>query len=176
MPGKKHVIVTCYDGRLDAIVKTLVEEIRTDGGIVDDKDIFRPPGGVHFVSADPRDRSIFYKLLSGYHDIARTTVFHLLPHTNCQYCGRYHQEKLGNGIQSDLHFHLRSAEKLLDGALQHFGRLSPDIVPELDVRIILTVDQRIVTIDEAHDLLPHVPDHAHGAPCCGHLRSTREAA
>ncbi len=41
-------------------------------------------------------------------------------------------------------------------------------MPELDVRIILTVDQRIVTIDEAHALLPLVPEYSHhGAPCIG---------
>jgi hypothetical protein len=35
------------------------------------------------------------------------------------------------------------------------------------VRIILTTDQRIVTIEEAHGLLPDIPaDREHGHACC----------
>ena len=56
---------------------------------------------------------------------------------------------------------------MLKGTRDHFSG-SSEQMPELDIRIILTVDQRFVTIDEAHALLPNVPEHSHhGTPCIG---------
>jgi hypothetical protein len=161
---KRHAIFTCYDGRIDDITAMEIDRIRSQGGLLAKKDILRPPGGVHLLAGKTDCRKTFYELLAGYYGIAGTTVFHFWPHTNCQYCGLHFQEKLGSGAQSDLRFHVRSAEKLRDGALHHFASLEKR--PEIDVRIILTTDQRIVTIDEAHELLPHVPVHGHhGSPC-----------
>lgn len=167
MPQKKHVLITCYDDRLDDLVTQMIDEIRGQGGLLAGKDIVRVPGGPHLLAGKSDCRKAFYELLTGYRDIARATVFHLLPHTNCQWCGIHLQEKLGTGTQSDLRFHIRSAEKMLAGAKEHFASLTPQEQPEFDSRIILTLDQRIVTIEEAHELLPHVPEHhEHGRPCC----------
>lgn len=160
-----HAILTCYDDRLDSLVRSEVERIRSQGGQLRDKDIIRPPGGVHLLAGHTDCRKAFYQMLSGLRDIAKRDVIHLFPHTNCQYCGIHFQEKLGNGVQSDLRFHLKSAEKILSGAMSYFTG-SVDNVPEIDVRIILTIDQRIVTIGEAHEMLPLVSEHGHhGAPC-----------
>lgn len=167
MPKKKHVLITCYDQRIDPIVSDIIDEIRSQGGLLAGKDIIRIPGGVHLLAGKSDCRKTFYELLTSYRDIAKTDVFHFFPHTNCQYCGIHFQEKLGSGNRSDLRFHLRSAEKLLAGVIQHFSNLS-DAEPELDARIILTIDRSIVSIDEAYGLLPHVPDHEHGAPCRVH--------
>lgn len=163
-----HAILTCYDDRIDPVVEQEVERIRSQGGQLRDKDIIRPPGGVHMLAGKTDCRKAFYEMISGLRDIARTTVFHLWPHTNCQYCGLHFQEKLGNGSQSDLRFHVRSAEKMLSGASGHFSA-SGGHSPALDVRIILTVDQRIISIKEAHGLLPLVSAHSHhGSPCLEH--------
>ena len=160
-----HAILTCYDGRIDSIVDREINRIRSEGGTLRGKDIFRPAGGVHLLAGKTDCRKAFYEMITSLRDIAGTRVFHLWPHTNCQYCGTHFKEKLGNGSQSDLRFHVKSAEKMLSGAMNHFSSLTGD-VPELDVRIILTSDQHLVTIDEAHQLLPHVPEHGHhGDPC-----------
>ena len=167
MPKKKHVIVTCYDDRLDGMVAEMINEIRSQGGLLAGKDIVRIPGGPHLLAGKTDCRKAFYEILSGYRDVARSTVFHILPHTHCQWCGIHLKEKLGNGTQSDLRFHLRSAEKMFQGAREHFVTLPIDEQPELDVRIILTIEQRILTIEEPHQLLPHIPEHhGHGKPCC----------
>lgn len=169
MPQKKHVLITCYDGRLDDMVAKMINDIRSQGGHLAGKDIVRIPGGPHLLVGKSDCRKAFYELLSGYKAIAGSTVFHLLPHTNCQWCGIHLPEKLGNGTQSDLRFHLQSAKKMLAGANDHFSSLPLEERPEFDSRIILTIDQRIVTIDEAHRLLPHIPEHhGHGKPCCTH--------
>ena len=166
--GRRHTILTCYDDRIDELVEQEIRSIRKQGGIIRDKGINRPPGGVHLFMGRSDCREAFYSLLRSCSDIAQSTVFHFWPHTNCQHCGRYHPEKIGTTALSDLRYHLRSAKKMLEGAKHHFSS-SGDQMPELDVRIILTVDQRIVSIDEAHALLPHVPEHSrHGAPCMGH--------
>lgn len=163
-----HAILTCYDDRLDDLVGSEVERIRSQGGQLREKDIIRPPGGVHLLAGHTDCRKAFYQMMSGLRDIAKRNVIHLFPHTNCQYCGIHFQEKLGNGVKSDLRFHLTSAEKILSGAMSHFAG-SVDNVPVIDVRIILTVDQRIVTIDEAHEMLPRVSAHDHhGSPCINH--------
>lgn len=168
MPKKQHVIITCYDHRIDNLVAKMIDDIRSQGDQLAGKDILRIPGGVHLLAGKTDCRKAFYEVLSGYQCIAKTTVFHLLPHTNCQYCGMHFQEKLGNGTRSDLRFHLKSAVKILAGAENHFLQ-SPDGIPELNVNIILTIDQRIISIEEAHALLPHVPEeHGHGMPCCIH--------
>ncbi len=160
-----HAILTCYDDRLDELIEMEVARIRMEGGQLRDKDIIRPPGGVHLLAGHTDCRRAFYQMMSGLRDIARRQVIHLFPHTNCQYCGIHFQEKLGNGSRSDLRFHVTSAEKMLNGAMGYFSGLNGSI-PELDVRIILTVDRQIVTIDEARSLLPHVPESSHhGAPC-----------
>ncbi len=160
-----HAILTCYDDRLDDLVGSEIERIRSRGGELREKDIIRPPGGVHLLAGHTDCRKAFYQMMSGLRDIARRDVIHLFPHTNCQYCGIHFQEKLGNGSQSDLRFHVKSAEKMLGGAQAHFST-SGGHIPALDVRIILTVDQQIVTIDEARSLLPHVPENSHhGSPC-----------
>lgn len=165
--GQRHTILTCYDDRIDGLVEQEIECIRAQGGIIREKDINRPPGGVHLFTGRSDCREAFYSLLRSCSDIAKSTVFHFWPHTNCQHCGRYHPEKIGTNAQSDLRYHLRSAEKMLGGALGHFSG-SVEQMPELDVRIILTIDQRIVTIDEAHTLLPHVSEHSHhGSSCIG---------
>lgn len=172
--GKRHTILTCYDDRIDALVEQEIERIRAQGGIIRDKDINRPPGGVHLFTGRSDCREAFYSLLRSCSHIAKSTVFHFWPHTNCQHCGRYHPEKIGTTALSDLRYHLRSAERMLEGALKHFAEAGEQM-PELDVRIILTSDQRIVTIDEAHALLPHVPEHSHhGAPCMAHLPTHRQ--
>lgn len=169
-----HAILTCYDDRLNRLVRQEARRIRSQGGQLREKDIIRPPGGVHLLAGHTDCRKAFYQMLSGLRDIAKRDVIHLFPHTNCQYCGIHFQEKLGNGVQSDLRFHLKSAEKMLNGAMSHFTG-SVDKVPKIDVRIILTVDQRIVTIDEAHQLLPHVPEHGHhGDPCINHSRTRHQ--
>lgn len=163
--GQRHTILTCYDDRIDGLVEQEIKRIRAHGGIIGDKDINRPPGGVHLFTGRSDCREAFYGLLRSCSDIAKSTVFHFWPHTNCQHCGRYHPEKIGTTALSDLRYHLKSAEKMLEGAFNHFTS-SAEQMPELDVRIILTVDQRIVTIDEARALLPHVPEHSHhGSPC-----------
>lgn len=151
---KKHVLLTCYDDRLDPLVTILIREIRGNGGVLAGKDIVRIPGGPHVLTGKPTCRNAFYEILSSYRDVARSTVFHILPHTHCQWCGIHLKEKLGNESRSDLRFHLRSAEKMLQGAKEHFANLPIHERPELDVRIILTIDQRIVTIDAARALLP----------------------
>ncbi len=166
-PAARHVILTCYDDRIDEIVGTQIGLIREQGGLIRDKDIIRTPGGVHLFTRS-NCREAFYALLRSCSDIARSNVFHLWPHTNCQFCGRYHSEKIGTGAQSDLRYHLTSAKKMLAGAMDHFSR-SAEQMPKIDVRIILTTDQRLITIDEAHDLLPQVPEHLnHGAPYLTH--------
>lgn len=168
MPQKQHVMLTCYDHRIDKLVAEKINVIRSQGGQLAGKDILRIPGGVHLLAGKTDCRKAFYEMLSGYQRIAKTTVFHLLPHTNCQYCGIHFPEKLGNGTRSDLRFHLKSAEKMLAGAKDHFLQ-SPDDMPELNVSIILTIDQRIISIEQARELLPHVPEeHGHGMPCCVH--------
>jgi len=166
--GQHHTILTCYDDRIDAIVDEEVRRIRQQGGEINAKDIIRPPGGVHLFTGRSDCRQAFYALLSSCADIVKSSVVHFWPHTNCQHCGRYHPEKIGTNAHSDLRYHLRSAEKVLAGAIAHFSS-TPEQMPALDVRVILTIDQRIVTIDEAHALLPHVPEHGHhGTPCLGH--------
>jgi len=161
---KKHVLITCYDQRIDPIVLQIIHDIRSEGGLLAGKDIVRIPGGVHLLAGKSDCRKTFYELLTSYRDIAKTDVFHFFPHTNCQYCGIHFQEKIGDGNRSDLRFHLRSAEKLLVGVMEHFLDASQES-PILDARIILTTDQRIVSIEEAHAILPHVPDHEHGVHC-----------
>ncbi len=165
----RHVIITCYDDRIDGIVSGAIHSIRMQGGALEGKDIVRLPGGVHMLVGKTDCRVAFYELLTSWRDIARTTTIHIWPHTNCRYCGIHLQEKLGSGAQSDLRFHVKSAEKLLAGATHHFSR-SHGPLPTLDVRIILTTDQRMVTIEEAHELLPHVPAHGHhGSSCFAHV-------
>lgn len=169
-PGQRHAILTCYDDRIDGIVDGEIARIRAQGGDIRPKDIIRPPGGVHLFTGHSDCRKAFYTLLTSCSDITNPAVFHFWPHTNCLHCGKYHAEKIGSGAHSDLRFHLTSAVKMLEGAMDHFSRSSRKM-PELDVRVILTIDQRIVTIDEARDLLPDVPEHSHhGAPCI-HLPS-----
>lgn len=164
--SRKHVLITCYDNRIDGIVTDLVNGIRSQGEILTEKDILRPPGGVHLLAGKSRCREAFYDTLTGFRDIAGAAIFHIFPHTNCQFCGIHHKEKIGKGTQSDLRFHLLSAEKLLQGMIQCFSD-KPGRMPEFDVRIILTIDQRVVTIQEAHELLPEIPPHHdHGHPCC----------
>lgn len=163
---RRHVILTCYDDRIDGKVEQEAARIRAQGGRLRDKDIFRPPGGVHFLSADLDCRAAFYKYLDNCREIASATVFHFWPHTNCQECGLHRPEKLGNGTKSDLWFHVKTAKKLFRFTREHFERLPDKERPILDVRIILTIDQSIVTIDEADGLLSHVPeDIPHGLPC-----------
>jgi hypothetical protein len=160
-----HAVITCYDSRLDNLVEEYVAKIRALGGHIEAKDIQRPPGGTHFLAGHRNERSTFYRMLDSLVDIAKIDVIHLIPHTNCQYCGIHHQEKLGNGCVSDLRFHIESAKKLFQGAQEHFqcrGNQAPTIV----VPIGLTVDQRIVSIEESQALLPQVPDELpHGSPC-----------
>ena len=166
-PQKRHLLFTCFDDRLDRQVATLAGEIRTQG-ILTQKTIVRLPGGVHLHTARQNCRDAFYKTLESYRTIAGIDVFHLWPHTNCQFCGIEVQEKLGNGTQSDLRFHVRSAEKLRHGVVRFFEGLGEEM-PEIDVRVLLTIDQRIVTVEEAIKLLPHIPEsHGHGHRCCGH--------
>jgi len=167
--AQRHAILTCYDDRIDDVVAREIKRYRDEGILLREKDIMRPPGGVHLLAGKTDCRKTFYEALTSLLDHANTTVFHLWPHTNCRYCGKHFQEKLGNGSKSDLRFHVRSAEKMLHGAKEHFSHSSTNRIPELDVRIILTVDQRLVTIDEAHDLLPHVSEHSHhGSPLIHH--------
>ena len=172
MPSKKwsqkhHYLQTCYDNRVDDIVTAEVSRIRQIGRL-EDKDISRPPGGVHLLTVKASCREGFYKTLNMCRDIANVRVFHLWPHTNCRFCGIEAQEKIGSGTQSDLRFHLHSARKLLQGVTQYFAAIGGDI-PEIDVRIILTIDQRIVTIKEAAALLRNIPaEKPHGSHCCDH--------
>ena len=164
MRRQKHALMTCYDGRVDEIVDSLIQEIRDDGELLG-KSIFRPAGGIHVLLAKAVCREGFYEMLTALRDIAGIDTFHLFPHTNCRYCGLEHPEKIGNGTQSDLRFHVQSAERMLLGVNHHFGRIGGK-KPEFDVRIILTTDQRIVTIEEARDLLPAIPaDREHGHAC-----------
>ena len=164
---RRHTFLTCYDDRIDNLVEQEIERLRAQGDIIRNKDIYRPRGGVHHYTRSDC-RAAFYGLLTSCSDIAPSSVFHFWPHTNCQFCGLYHPEKIGSGAQSDLRFHVKSAEKMLKGTTDHFLN-SSERMPELDIRIILTVDQRFVTIAEAHALLPEVPEHSHhGAPCLSH--------
>ncbi len=165
---KRHFIFTCFDNRIDGIVQQEVEKIRSAGGIIVEKCINRLPGGVHLLT-EKTCRNAFYYSLSTLSDegIAGIDVFHVWPHTVCKFCGIHHKEKIGTGVQSDLRFHLRSAEKIHSGAHAHFATLPIGEQPELDVRIILTIDQKIVTIEEANELLLTIPPHhGHGHPCC----------
>ena len=157
---QKHALMTCYDSRVDAIVGNLIQETRDSGELLG-KSIYRPAGGIHVLLAKAECREGFYEMLTALRDIAGINVFHLFPHTNCRYCGIHLPEKLGNGTQSDLRFHVQSAERMLLGLTHHFDRIGGE-KPEFDVRIILTTDQRIVTIEEAHWLLP---DREHGHAC-----------
>jgi hypothetical protein len=162
---KAHALLTCYDSRVDGITESLIQEIRVDGELLG-KSILRPAGGIHVLLGKSECRQGFYEMLTALRDIAKIDVFHLLPHTNCQYCGHHLSEKIGNGTQSDLRFHVTSAEKMLAGLMRYFGGLNGEM-PEFDVRIILTTDQRIVTIKEALELLPDIPSNrAHGSTCC----------
>lgn len=162
---RKHALMTCYDSRVDDIVSDLITAIRDDGELFG-KSIYRPAGGIHVLLGKHECREAFYEMLTALRDIAGIDVFHLFPHTNCRYCGLRLPEKLGNGTQSDLRFHVQSAARMLLGLENHFNRIG-GVKPAFDVRIILTTDQRIVTIEEAQELLPNIPaDREHGHPCC----------
>jgi hypothetical protein len=162
---RKHALMTCYDGRVDDIVNDLIAGIRNNGELLG-KSIYRPAGGIHVLLAKAECREGFYEMLTALRDIAGINIFHLFPHTNCQYCGMHKAEKIGSGTQSDLRFHVESAKRMLLGLNHHFDRIGGR-KPEFDVRIILTTDQRIVTIEEALDLLPTIPaDLEHGQHCC----------
>ncbi|MDQ5902201.1 MAG: hypothetical protein QG606_417 [Patescibacteria group bacterium] len=162
---RKHALMTCYDGRVDDIVNDLIAGIRNNGELLG-KSIYRPAGGIHVLLGKSECRKAFYEMLTALRDIAGIDVFHLFPHTNCRYCGLNFSEKLGNGTRSDLRFHVQSAERMLLGLNHHFDRIG-GAKPAFDVRIILTTDQRIVTIEEAQQLLPDIPaDREHGHTCC----------
>jgi hypothetical protein len=172
---KKHVLITCYDDRNDQLIEQFIQGIRNKGDILEPKSVLRPPGGIHTFLAKPECRQAFYELLTAFHNIAHIDVFHLFPHTNCQYCGLHLQEKIGNGTQSDLRFHVKSAQKMLAGLKEHFGPLGAQ-APRLDVQIILTTDQRIVTIDQALTLLPHIPaERGHGSHCCADIHPAHQS-
>ncbi len=172
---EKHALITCYDSRVDDMVATLAQTIRVEGELLD-KSILRPPGGVHVLLGKADCRKGFYEMLTALRDIAGIDIFHLYPHTNCRYCGLHLQEKIGNGTQSDLRFHVQSAARILLGLEHHFARLGGKM-PGFDVGIILTTDQRIVTIEEATELLPNIPaDREHGHACFHESHSTQQTS
>lgn len=163
---KTHAYITCADPLLNTIVADEVAAIRQQGGILDDSNIARLPGGVHLLSAIPACRETLYYMIGAYHTLFGIDVIHYRPHTNCKFCGLHVQKKLGNGTMSDLSYHLKSARKLLHGAMEHFSALPEDSRPRIDTRIILTTDQKIVSIEEADHLVLQVPEHIpHGCAC-----------
>lgn len=170
MPEQKtHAYITCADPRIDIPVATEIATIRNQGGILEDRNIVRLPGGVHLLSIQPGCREVLYNMIGGYHQLFGIDVIHYRPHTNCKFCGMHAQHKLGNGTMSDLAFHVKSAKKLLAGAEAHFSRFSQDARPTIDTRIVLTTDQMVVTIEEADALVHKIPeDTPHGACCFVH--------
>lgn len=168
--GDKCLIMTCYDDRIDPLITQLAQYIRIQGGLLDNKDIQRPPGGVYLTAGDRECRPAFYRMITAYYDIAGIRRFFFIPHTNCRLCHRdsHLQQKIGTGTKTDLRFHLNATRKLLSGATEHFNHLSEETRPEFEAGIALTIDQRIVTLDHASEILPSVPaHHEHGQRCFG---------
>lgn len=166
---ERHVIITCYDSRLDPILQSFEQGLIHDGHVVLKSD--RPVGGVHAMTMG-NCRSFFYEQLDGLVMIARATHIHVFPHTDCQFNKLKQWKRIGESVEHDLAYQIKTLKRVLNGAAKHLHSTFPDQEIDLDARIILTPERRIVTLDEALDILPsdlhhlHHCDEHHGSAAC----------
>lgn len=157
---RKHAFITCLDPKLNPTLTVLERSIEEEGGLILPHD--RTVGGVHAMTHS-NCRRFFYDQLDGLIHIFGVNVLHVFPHTKCRFNGLKQWEKIGKTPGDDLQFQVDTLQKAQEGASDHVRSTFPDHDIELDFRIILTEEQRIITLEEALDLLPH--HHAHDGSC-----------
>ncbi len=156
--GERHVIITCYDSRLTPILQAFEQKILDEGHTVLESD--RPIGGVHAMTMGSC-RAFFYEQLDGLVMIARATHIHVFPHTDCQFNKLKQWQRIGESPEHDLAYQIKTLKRVLDGAAKHLRSTFPKQEIDLDARIILTPERRIVTLNEALGLLPSDLHHLH---------------
>lgn len=155
---ERHAIVTCYDRRLHPILQDLEQEILQEGHIVLDSD--RPVGGIHAMTMG-HCRTFFYDQLDGLVQIAQATHIHIFPHTDCEFNKLKQWQKIGQSHEHDLAYQIKTLKRVREGAAKHLRSVFPNQAIGLDARIIITPERRIVTLEEALDLLPSSLHHLH---------------
>ncbi len=150
----KCLVIACYDPRIDGSVAAFARQIRMQHGLLEAKDIQRPPGGAYLTAGDPECRDAFYHMIGAFHQIAKIRHFFYLPHTDCVFChANHHLKKKIQENPSDLQFHVDAAEKLLRGSRYHFKGVEEASRPSFATGIVITNTQEIITLDYARKLL-----------------------
>lgn len=162
-----HAILTCYDRRLTPIVEIHRQQLILDGHDV--LDPLRPIGGVHSMTRSAC-RSHFYDQLDGMVLVGHATHIHIFPHTNCQYGWLKVRDKVGDTFEQDLAFQIKMLRHSCAGAETHVATHFPDKKIRIIGRIILTQEKRVITVEEACDMLPE--DHRTHAHAPGGMLTT----
>ena len=160
-PQQRHAIVTCYDPRLDPIVEIYKQNLILKGHTV--LTPIRPVGGVHAMTRSAC-RHFFYDQLDGLIVVGKATHLHIFPHTNCQYGWLKVREKIGDTSEQDLAFQVDMLKKSCEGARIHVKEQFPKEHIAIIGGIILTQSHRVITLEEALDLLPHRSCHEQRSP------------
>ncbi len=160
MQQERHAILTCYDDRLNPTIEAFIKKIESEGGIV--LSPVRPIGGVHAMTQG-HCRSFFYGQLDGFIEIGGARHIHIFPHTTCQFNVLKQWEKIGETPGGDIQFQVSTLRKVLENSESHVASKYSDRKIALDVRIIHTLEQRIITLEEALDLL--LRHQAHDSGC-----------
>lgn len=155
--GERHIVLSCYDSRLDPTISAFEASLREQG--VEVLPSIRPVGGIHAMVRSTC-REFFYDQLDGAVIIGKATHIHAFPHTNCQFNWLKRREKVGDTVHQDLCFQISTLKKVLQGGQDHLEEKYPSQRVSLDVRIILTAEQRIITLEEAEEL-QRSDDHHH---------------